>query len=168
VAGTFAALAQRLTNVDEGRLDRHAPWAFVGIGVAMIVVAAFDYLPTSVAVAFVVLGAALVAVGGLAARIEGTIKVGLQGFEMALRARQAIAEVQQQVEASGTEEAKRIGATLEQIDQDLDDWFEAYKRHLARHPVSSPFERAALMKEYWMRAARRSEPESGEPSEPGE
>ena len=56
----------------EGRVERFAPWAFVGIGVAMIAVAAADYLATSVATAFVVLGAALVALGGLAARAEGT------------------------------------------------------------------------------------------------
>jgi hypothetical protein len=154
-AGTFAALPERLTNVDEGGLDRHAPWAFAAIGVGMIVAAAVDYLATSVAVAFVVLGAALVVIGGLAARIEGRIKVGVQGFEMALRAREAIAQVQQEVEASGTEEAKRIGEKLEQIDQELDDWFELYKSHVGRTPGLSPFDRASLMKQYWLRYGRR-------------
>ena len=130
----------------EGRIERLAPWAFVGIGVLMMAVAAADYLATSVATAFVVLGAALVALGGLAARAEGTLKLGVQGVEMFLRARDALVEVQREVEERGDEdEAKRVAVKVEE----LDDWFADYVRRVEAQPNLSPFVRAALMKQAW-------------------
>jgi hypothetical protein len=90
------------------KLERLSPWAFVALGVGMIAVAAVDYLAASVAVGFVVVGAGLVALGGLAARIDGTVKLGLQGFEFALRARQALDEAEREVEQRDPEEAKLL------------------------------------------------------------
>jgi hypothetical protein len=126
----------------EGWLDRYGPWAFVVLGVAMIAVATVDYLDASVGVAFVVLGAGLLALGGLASRLQGTIKLGLQGVEMALAARQAVVAAQRTVEQSNPEAARRLGATID----NLDGWFEEYQRRVANTPgMYDPFARAALM-----------------------
>jgi hypothetical protein len=128
--------------IAEGKLERHGPWLFVVLGVAMIIVAAIGYLEPSVSIAFVAVGAGLMALGGLAARIEGTVKVGLQGFEVALRARQALLDRQQEVEATDPEEAKRIG---EQVDE-LDNWFETYRRELSKRQYwLTPLEQAVLL-----------------------
>jgi hypothetical protein len=109
--------------------------------VAMIIVAAIGYLEPSVSIAFVAVGAGLMALGAMAARIEGTIKVGVQGFEFALRARQALVELQQETEATDPEEAKRIGEKVEE----LDDWFETYKREASQRPGLTVWARAALL-----------------------
>jgi hypothetical protein len=132
-----------------GRLERFAPWACATLGVLMIVAAAIGYLESAVSVAFVIVGAALFVVGGFAARIEGTIKVGVQGFEVALRAhheaRQALVEAQREVQESDPEEAKRLGEKVEE----LDNWFEAYQAEVARRgPGLSPFTKATLLQLY--------------------
>jgi hypothetical protein len=136
--------------IAEGKLERHGPWAFVLLGVAMIIVAAIGYLEPSVSIAFVAVGAGLMALGGLTARIEGTVKVGLQGFEFALQARQALVEAQHEVEASDPEEAKRIGEKVEE----LDDWFETYRRNVSERHGLPPLMRAALLQNAWQTAPR--------------
>ena len=90
------------------------------------------------------------ALGGLAARIEGTVKVGLQGFEVALQARQALVEAQHEVEATDPEEAKRIGEKVEE----LDDWFETYRREMSKHPGLTVWGQAALLQSKWETAPR--------------
>jgi hypothetical protein len=125
----------------EGTAERLAPWTFVVIGVAMMAVAAADYLATSVATAFVVLGAGLVALGGLAARAEGTLKLGVQGVEMFLRARDALVEVKQEVEERDPEEAERLAGKVEE----LDEWFAEYLRDVAANRVTNPWTRAAML-----------------------
>ena len=135
-----------------GRLERSAPWACAAIGVLMIVVAAIDYLDSAVSVAFVIVGAALFVVGGFAARIEGTIKVGIQGFEVALRAhheaRQALVEAQREVEETDPEEAKRLGEKVEQ----LDNWFEAYKTDIAHRHGLTPFDKMDLLQSHYQQS----------------
>jgi hypothetical protein len=135
-------------GIAESALERHGPWAFVLIGVAMIVVAAIGYLDASVSIAFVAVGAGLMALGGLAARIEGTVKVGLQGFELALRARQALLDARHEVEATDPEEAKRID---EKVDE-LDNWFEIYLREVSKRPGVSPYAQAALLQRTYQAA----------------
>jgi hypothetical protein len=75
--------------------DRAAPWVFLAVGLAMIVVGALDYLPSSVAVAFVIVGAGLIVLGGCLRLLEGTLKLGPQGVEATLRAQR----VQEVIEA---------------------------------------------------------------------
>jgi len=126
---------------------------FVVLGVAMIVVAAVGYLDAGVGVAFVVLGTGLLALGGFAARLQGTIKLGMQGVEMALAAREAVVDAQRAVETSDPEVAGRLGTTIDK----LDGWFEEYQRRVATTPgMHNPFLRAALMKSIWDEYDRRS------------
>jgi hypothetical protein len=62
-----------------------APAIFIVVGLAMITLAALDYLSAGVASTFAVLGTALIVLGGLLRLIEGVVKVGPQGFEATLR-----------------------------------------------------------------------------------
>jgi hypothetical protein len=125
---------------------------FVVLGVAMIVVAV-GYLDAGVDVAFVVLGTGLLALGGFAARLQGTIKLGLQGVEIALAAREAVVDAQRAVEKSDPEAAGRLGTTIDK----LDGWYEEYWRRVATTPgMHDPFLRAALMKSIYDEYGRRS------------
>jgi hypothetical protein len=144
---------------------------FVGLGVGMIAVAAANYLAASVDVAFVVLGAGLIALGGLAARIEGRVKLSLQGFEFALRARHALVEAQREVEERDPEEAKRLAGKVEE----LDDWFAEYQRVVAARRITNPFAQAATLQEMRQlrhgpmaqRGAATTPGSAGEPPRPG-
>jgi predicted NBD/HSP70 family sugar kinase len=69
-------------------IERVTPLLFAAIGVAMIVVAAFDYLGTGIAVAFTVLGVGLVALGGCLRLLEGPFRLGPHGLEASLRQRE--------------------------------------------------------------------------------
>jgi hypothetical protein len=51
--------------------ERVAPWIFVIVGVAMIVLAAINYLSDPVAVAFAVIGAGLIVLGVCLGLLEG-------------------------------------------------------------------------------------------------
>ncbi len=62
-------------------MERVAPGLFFVIAIAMIAIAAADYLSGGVASKFAVLGTWLIALGGLLRRLEGVIKLGPQGFE---------------------------------------------------------------------------------------
>ncbi len=59
-----ASSASAPPRIAEGKLECHGPWAFVLLGVAMIIVAAVGYLEPSVSIAFVAVGAGLMALGG--------------------------------------------------------------------------------------------------------
>jgi hypothetical protein len=72
-------------------LERWAPGLFVVIGLAMLVVAALDYLTSGVSGTFAILGTALIIFGGLLRSIEGVFKVGPQGIEATIKARTEIA-----------------------------------------------------------------------------
>jgi hypothetical protein len=74
-------------------MERFAPFLFLVIGLAMLVVAAMDYLSGGVASTFVILGSGLIALGGLLRLIEGVIKLGPQGVEFTLRQIEAVKEV---------------------------------------------------------------------------
>lgn len=120
----------------------------------MIAVTAVDYLAASVAVGFVVVGAGLVALGGLAARIDGTVRLGLQGFEFALRARQALDEAEREVEQRDPEEAKLLAEKVEE----LDDWFDEYQRVVAERSITNPYTRARLLEDWWRDKRQRGNP----------
>ena len=64
----------------------------------MVGLAAVDYLAAAVAVAFAVVGAGLIVVGGCLWLLEGTLKLGPQGVEATLRAEreQAVLELVQE------------------------------------------------------------------------
>jgi len=70
-------------------VERHAPAGFVVVGLAMLVVAAFDYLPAGVAIAFAVLGATLVVLGGILPSLEAAVDLGPRGLRAQLQARKA-------------------------------------------------------------------------------
>jgi hypothetical protein len=73
----------------ESFVERHAPAGFVIVGMAMLVVAAFDYLPAAVGVALVVLGAALVVLGGILPSLEAAVELGPGGLRAQLHERKA-------------------------------------------------------------------------------
>ena len=50
------------------RVERYAPAVFAVVGLAMIVLAAVDYLGETVATTFAIIGAGLLVIGGLAGR----------------------------------------------------------------------------------------------------
>jgi hypothetical protein len=70
-------------------IEHNAPWAFVVIGVAMIVIAAFDYLAGGPAIAFAVLGAVLVVIGGTLPVLEGALEFGRGGLKSQIKQRKA-------------------------------------------------------------------------------
>ena len=116
--------------------------------------------------AFVVLGAALVALGGLAWRVEGTVKVGVQGFELALRAREALIEARQQAEERDPEEAKRLDEQVAQIDADLGGYWVAVAEATSLIvPGGDLFTQALMHDVRRRRAARRRRRRQEEPGQ---
>lgn len=138
----------------ESLLERHGPVGFVMVGLAMIVVAAAAGLNDAVAITFAILGVALVALGGLAARLEGPFEIGADGLKGVLRVRHDLLEAKHEAEHQGRpEDAKRLGEVVDE----LDDWFAMYLREDLSGPELNPFIRAARLQRAYDRRHRSSE-----------
>ncbi len=75
------------------------------------------------------------------------MKVGLQGFELALRRKQELLDRQHEVEATDPEEAKRIGEKVEELDHWIRATAEVSKQ--AAPSLWSGADLADLFHAYW-------------------
>lgn len=122
---------------------------FVALGAAMIVAAALPWLTDAVAVAFAVLGAGLVILGGLAGRLAPgqPVEFGPGGLKFVLADLSKAAAERNEPEA-----AKVLDEAARAVD---DDWFQDYRKWLSAHPETDPFVRAKAMEDAYRRSRRK-------------
>jgi hypothetical protein len=95
-------------------IEHNAPWGFVLIGVAMIAIAAVDYLPQALAITFAVLGVGLVVLGGVLPALEGSLELGPRGLKAQVHERKAeLLEAAQDVAPERVEPLKALADFLD-------------------------------------------------------
>lgn len=115
----------------------------------MIVAAALPWLTDAVAVAFAVLGAGLVILGGLSGRLAPgqPVEFGPGGLKFVLADLSKAAAERNEPEA-----AKVLDEAARAVD---DDWFQDYRKWLSAHPETDPFVRAKAMEDAYRRSRRK-------------